>query len=100
VTPLDPDEPYELVVAASASRAIADHLPEPVAWAAIDFINGPLLSNPYRVGAPLENELAGLYGHHLADYRIVYHIDDENCVVEVLRIGRRADIYGLGEPGR
>jgi mRNA interferase RelE/StbE len=62
---------------------------------AVEFITGRLLQNPHRLGAPLGNELAGSYGARLGpDYRVVYDIDDDQRVVKVLRIGRRADIYG------
>lgn len=46
------DARYELVVASPAARAIRETLPEAVAYAVIDFITGPLLENPKRVGAP------------------------------------------------
>lgn len=41
-------ELYGLVVPRPVARAIGQELPEPVAWAVIEFINGPLLENPYR----------------------------------------------------
>jgi len=71
-------------------------LPEAVAWAAQEFIAGPLIRNPRRVGKPLDRELAGLHSAHIGpDYRIIYQIDDEKCEIHVLRIVRRADIYGI-----
>ncbi len=91
--PNEPDEPYELVVAGPAARALAETLPEPAAWAVTDFITGRLLRNPHRIGYPLENELAGLHGAHVGDYRVIYRIDGEYRTVEVLRIARRADVY-------
>jgi mRNA interferase RelE/StbE len=95
--PNEPDEPhegFEPVVAGPAARALAETIPEPAAWAIIEFINGRLLANPRRIGYPLENELAGLHGAHVGDYRVIYRIDDEQLVVQVLRVGRRADVYG------
>jgi mRNA interferase RelE/StbE len=91
-----PEAPYELKVSGSVSRVIAERLPETVAWAVIDFITGRLLTNPRRVGHPLHNELTGSYGAHVGDYRVCYDVDDEGCVVEVFRVARRADVYGLG----
>lgn len=88
-------EPYELVVAPGASRTISDVLPEGVAWAVIDFINGRLLANPRRVGYPLHGRLEGLYGAHVGDYRVEYDIDDELRRVEVVRVAHRADVYGI-----
>lgn len=97
MTHFEPEEPYEPALAASAARAIGESLPEAIAWAAIEFINGPLLRNPRRVGKPLDGELAGLRSAHIGpDYRVIYRIDDERCEVQVLRIERRADVYGIG----
>jgi mRNA interferase RelE/StbE len=96
VTDAQPEEPYQLIVASSAARAISEQLPEGAAWAAIDFITGRLLLNPHRVGTELHGPLTGLYGAHLGpDYRVEYDINDEAHSVEVLRICRRADIYGI-----
>lgn len=100
--PNEPDEPYERyeayepVVAGPVARALAETIPERAAWAILEFINGRLLDNPRRIGYPLENELAGLHGAHVGDYRVIYRIDDEQLVVEVLRVGHRADVYGHG----
>lgn len=88
-------DPYELVVAPAASRAISKVLPESAAWAVIDFINGRLLANPHRIGYPLHGRLAGLHGAHVGNYRVEYDIDDEDRRVDVLRVAHRADIYGI-----
>ena len=44
-----PADPYEIPIAPPARRAIGNKLPPDVAAAAVDFITGPLLDNPYRV---------------------------------------------------
>jgi mRNA interferase RelE/StbE len=95
VTDSDAGDPYELVVAPGASRAISKVLPESAAWAVIDFINGRLLANPHRLGYPLHGRLLGLHGAHVGDYRVEYDIDDDDRTVEVVRVARRADIYGI-----
>jgi len=84
---------YELVVTAPAARAVQETLPEAVAFAVIDFMTGPLLDNPKRVGAPLRGELDGIWSARRGTYRILYRIDDEAREVIVLRIGHRRDIY-------
>ena len=84
---------YELVVTAPAARAVQETLPEAVAFAVIDFMTGPLLDNPKRVGAPLRDELAGIWSARRGTYRILYRIDDEAREIIVLRIGHRRDIY-------
>lgn len=84
---------YELVVTAPAARAVQETLPEAVAFAVIDFMTGPLLDNPRQVGAPLRDELEGIWSARRGTYRILYRIDDEAREVIVLRIGHRRDIY-------
>jgi mRNA-degrading endonuclease RelE of RelBE toxin-antitoxin system len=84
---------YQLVVTAPAARAVQETLPEAVAFAVIDFMTGPLLDNPKRVGAPLRDELEGIWSARRGTYRILYRIDDEAREVIVLRIGHRRDIY-------
>ncbi len=87
------DARYELVVTAPPARAIKETLPETVAFAVIDFITGPLLENPLRVGAPLRAELEGIWSARRGTYRILYRIYDEKSEVIVLRVGHRRDIY-------
>lgn len=87
------DARYELVVTAPAARAIRESLPEAVAFAVIDFITGPLLENPRRVGAPLRGELEGIWSARRGTYRVLYRVDEENREVIVLRVGHRRDIY-------
>jgi len=84
---------YEVVVTAPAARAIREILPEAVAFAVIDFITGPLLENPRRVGAALRNELEGVWSARRGTYRVLYRIDDERREVIVLRVGHRRDVY-------
>ncbi len=87
------DEPYELVLARPAARAIADELSESIATAVIDFVTGPLIENPHRVGRALRNELAGVHSARRGTYRVLYRIDDAAREVIVLRIEHRGDVY-------
>lgn len=86
-------DPYALVVASRAARALPGELPEPVAWAVIELITGPLLDNPHRLGYQLRNELTGIWSARRGDYRLLYRIDDAAREVTVLRIEHRRDIY-------
>lgn len=51
---------WRLEVRPRAQRQL-ERLPEKVATAAAEFILGPLLENPYRVGHPLRDEYEGQY---------------------------------------
>lgn len=87
-------DPYELGTAPPARRALAERLPEEVAAAAPEFITGPLLANPQRVGKPLGQELAGIYSARLGrSWRVLYEIDDSKHAVIVLDIRPRSTIY-------
>lgn len=84
---------YELRIARSAASALTDTLPEKVAHAAYQFIVGPLLDNPHRVGKPLARPLAPAFSARRGDYRILYLIDDDSKTVTVTAIRHRADAY-------
>ncbi|NCY16036.1 MAG: type II toxin-antitoxin system RelE/ParE family toxin [Actinobacteria bacterium] len=86
------DDAWTLRVAASAERQLA-RLPERIAAAVVEFLLGPLVENPRRVGHPLQRELAGLWSARRGAYRVVYEIDDEDRIVDVLRIEHRSDVY-------
>lgn len=84
---------YEIVVTSPAARTISEKLPESVAAAVIEFITGPLLQAPQRVGKQLTRELAGIYSARRGTYRILYRINEASREVIVLRIEHRADVY-------
>ena len=83
---------WELIVAPSAERTLA-RLPEKVAAAVVEFMLGPLVTAPARVGHPLRGELEGLWSARRGAYRVVYEIDDAARQIRVLRIDHRADVY-------
>jgi mRNA interferase RelE/StbE len=58
-----------------------------------EFITGPLLDNPQRVGKPLGSPLAPAYSARRGDYRVLYFIDDVTRTVSVTAIRHRADAY-------
>jgi mRNA interferase RelE/StbE len=86
-------EPFELVVSPPAARAIRDRLPEPVAVAVIEFMTSALLTNPYRVGKPLVDSLAGIWSARRGTYRILYRVNEQKQEVLVLRVEHRRDDY-------
>lgn len=85
---------YELGLTRPARRAISGLLPEDVAAAAVEFITGPLLVAPYRVGKPLRNALSGLHSARLGtQWRVLYRIDESKHAVIVQDIQRRSTTY-------
>jgi len=86
-------EAYEVVFTRSARRALEITLPESVAAAAFEFIIGPLAGNPRRVGKPLREPLAPLYSARRGEYRVLYRIEDDRLVIEIITIEHRRDAY-------
>lgn len=84
---------YRLIIAPAARRQLTDSLPQAVAFAAHDFIVGPLLDNPHRVGKPLRKPLDDRHSARRGTYRVIYRIDDPGRTVTVLAIMPRADAY-------
>jgi mRNA-degrading endonuclease RelE of RelBE toxin-antitoxin system len=77
-----------------ARRAISEVLVENVAAAAVEFIAGPLLDAPHRVGKPLRGKLAGFHSARLGtQWRVLYRIDESKRVVVVLDIQHRSAAY-------
>lgn len=83
---------YRLIVAPSAERALG-RLPQRAAAAVVEFMVGPLIDAPARVGHPLQRGLVGLFAARRGPYRVVYEIDEEDHAVNVLRIDHRSDVY-------
>jgi mRNA interferase RelE/StbE len=86
-------DPYELVLAPPAIRALQSGLPEAVAAAVIEFLTGALLENPQRVGKPLRGDLTGIHSARRGTYRVLYRINEQLGEVLVIRIDHRADAY-------
>lgn len=84
---------YQLVVAPTARRQLAERLPEAAAAAAYEFIVGPLLDNPHRVGKRLRPPLDDRHTARRGTYRVVYRIDDGRHTVNVLDVADRGDVY-------
>ncbi|HEY1640850.1 MAG TPA: type II toxin-antitoxin system RelE/ParE family toxin [Streptosporangiaceae bacterium] len=85
---------YELGLTRPARRAISELLPEDVAAAAVEFITGPLLEAPYRVGKPLRGTLSGLHSARLGtQWRVLYRIDSAKHAVIVQDIQHRSTAY-------
>ncbi len=87
------EDRFQLQIARSAALALTDSLPEKVAHAVYQFIVGPLLDNPHRVGRPLNPPLAPAYSARRGDYRVLYMIDEASKTVRVTAIRHRADAY-------
>ncbi|MGH3281854.1 MAG: type II toxin-antitoxin system RelE family toxin, partial [Trebonia sp.] len=84
---------YELRTTSSVRRALSEALPEAVATAAYEFMTGPLLRAPDRVGKRLLPPMHDRFSARRGTYRIIYRIDDKSRVVTVVDVDHRRDAY-------
>lgn len=86
-------EAFELRIYGPARRALEEQLPVSVALAVWEFCDGPLRTEPYRVGKPLGRELVGYLSARRGAYRVIYRVDDGARIVHVVRLEHRANVY-------
>ncbi|MBW0106990.1 type II toxin-antitoxin system RelE/ParE family toxin [Pseudonocardia sp. KRD291] len=84
---------YELIISPTARRQLTEHLPESVAFAAHEFVVGPLPDNPQRVGKRLRPPLDDRHSARRGTYRVLYRIDEERHRVTVVGVVHRSDAY-------
>lgn len=87
------EERYRLLISPTARRQLTEHLPESVAFAAYEFILGPLLDNPQRVGKRLRPPLDDLHSARRGTYRVIYRINNEQRRVTVVGVIHRSEAY-------
>jgi mRNA interferase RelE/StbE len=87
------DDPYELRTTSTVRRALSETLPEAVPTAAYEFITGPLLTDPHRIGKRLLPPMDDRFSARRGTYRVIYRIDDKARVVTVVDVARRRDAY-------
>jgi len=87
------ENPYDILVSGGARRALSQTLPPAAAFAAWEFISGPLARRPRIVGAPLRAPFAGLWRARRGEYRVRYRIDELTHTVVVLDVDHRRSAY-------
>jgi mRNA interferase RelE/StbE len=85
--------PYRLILSPGARRALSEGLPAAAAFAAWEFISGPLLERPRIVGTPLRKPFEGLWRARRGEYRVRYKIDEHKREIQVLDVDHRRDAY-------
>jgi mRNA interferase RelE/StbE len=85
------EERYELRTTSTVRRALSETLPEAVAGAAYEFITGPLVAEPHRIGKRLLPPMDDRFSARRGTYRVIYRIDDKARVVTVVDVGHRRD---------
>ena len=84
---------YELRTTSTVRRALSETLPEAVATAAYEFITGPLLADPHRIGKRLLPPMNDRFSARRGTYRVIYRIDDKNRVVTIVDVAHRPGAY-------
>jgi mRNA interferase RelE/StbE len=87
------ESPFELRTTSTVRRALSETLPEAVAAAAYEFITGPLLADPHRIGKRLLPPMDDRFSARRGTYCVIYRIDDKNRVVTVVDVAHRRDAY-------
>ena len=90
---IEPGPHHVLAITPTARRQLTEQLPEAVAAAAYEFIVGPLLDNPHRVGKQLRPPLDDRHSARRGTYRVIYRIDDHRRTVTVVDVAHRRDAY-------
>jgi mRNA interferase RelE/StbE len=60
---------------------------------AYEFITGPLLADPYRIGKGLLRPMNDRFSARRGTYWVIYRIDDKARVVTVVDVVHRRDVY-------
>jgi len=84
---------FRVTYSASARRALTETLPEKIATAAFEFIEGPLAENPRRLGKQLREPLHPLYSARRGEYRVIYEIVDDEVRIVIVTVAHRRDAY-------
>lgn len=87
------DRRYELIIAPTAKKQLAEQLPDSVAFAAYEFIVGPLRDIPHRIGKQFRPPLDDRHSARRGTYRVIYKIDEKLKQVTVVGVFSRADAY-------
>jgi len=81
-----------------SARRDLNRLTEGVASAVLETIDH-IADAPQRMGKPLRLELEGLWTARRGQYRVLYRINEERRVVEIVTIDHRAHVYRRARRG-
>lgn len=81
------------VVFVGGIEKVTKGLPPKVVAVITKFCAVALVDDPYQAGKPLKGDRVGTYSARRGQYRIIYRINDDVVIVEVLRAGHRSRVY-------
>lgn len=83
---------YRLIITPSSRRHLAERLPHSVAFAVHEFVTGPLLENPRRMGKRLRQPAEAEFSARRGTYRVLYDIDEDAHEVIVVAVSHRSHV--------
>lgn len=83
---------FEVVWSPPALRSL-NRLPEQVALAVVEFVQGSLAGSPHRLGKALQLQLTGVHSARRGDYRVLCRIDVGARKVEIALVEHRSDVH-------
>jgi mRNA interferase RelE/StbE len=84
-------EPSRIEIVPSARRDL-NRLKESAASAVLETIDH-IAQAPHRVGKRLQFELEGLWSARRGPFRVIYRIDEDARLVQIITIDHWADVY-------
>lgn len=82
---------YNVIIKASAKKELAA-LPKPVVSRMVAVIEA-LAVEPRPNGVRKLTGTNNIYRVRVADYRVVYRIEDDTLIIEVVRVAHRKEVY-------
>lgn len=82
---------YNVIIKASAKKELAA-LPKPVVARMVAVIEA-LAVEPRPNGVRKLTGTNNIYRVRVADYRVVYRIEDDTLIIEVVRVAHRKEVY-------
>ena len=67
-------------------------LPRDIQHRIINVIESIVTVNPY-IGEHLRGDFKGYYKIRVGDYRIIYTLENKECIILIVRISHRKDVY-------
>jgi mRNA interferase RelE/StbE len=52
-----------------------------------------LVKSPAKLGKRLKGDYAGFFKYRVGDWRVIYHLDEENKTITITKIGHRREVY-------
>lgn len=85
-------EKYRLFISTKASKKLKN-ISKIISKAEIGVALEEIEEDPWNAGKPLGEELSGRFSYHLKVFRIVYRINKQNLMVQVLDADHRSTVY-------